>query len=356
MQQKLVIIFILLLLTAPGCGRKKAAVTVKAPVVPVKVAVAGRGALHEIYRTTGTVEANQEAKVSAKISGRVTAVPVKLGDFVRSGQLLIQLEPEDLQNQNLQAQAAYLQAQANLNQSRDNFERLQQLYEQEAISQQEFNQARTALDVAENQVKQAQASLALNKNQVKNSRITAPFSGYVGALNVTQGEVVSPGVSLLAVVDLSQVLVTINLSDSYIGRIHKGQTAQIEFTAYPGTVFTGKIRRISPLADEATKTFPVKISLANPQQKIKSGMLATVNFSFNERRNVLRVPVDAIVDEIGAKSVFVVKKGRAVRKAVTLGISDGRMVEIVSGLTGKERVVTLGQNNLEDGLKVTVKK
>jgi HlyD family secretion protein len=356
MLKKISLVLSLVLLVTAGCGRKKAAVVTTAPAVPVKVTAVARGGIHEIYKTTGTVEANREAKISAKIAGRVTQVRVKLGDFVRANQVLIQLEPDDLLNQNYQAKAACSQAQATLKQNRDNFDRLQQLYQQQAISRQEFDQAQTALDIAASQVKQAQAGLALNQDQVKNTAITAPFSGYVGLLKVTQGEMVSPGVPLLSLVELSQVFITINLSDSYIGRICKGQTVQIGFTAYPDAPFSGTICQISPMADTATKTFPVKIVLANPNQKLKVGMLAEVRFNFNERQNVLQVPVDAIVDEIGNKAVFVVEKGRAVRKKVTLGISDGKMVAITAGLIGRERVVTLGQSNLDDGLKVTVKR
>ena len=355
MLKKFGILLVIALLIAPGCGRKKATVATIAPAIPVKVAAVTVGGIHEVYKTTGTVEANQEGKVSAKIAGRVSQVRVKLGDFVQPNQILILLEKDDLLNQNRQAKAGLSQAQASLKQNKDSFARLQKLYQQQAISQQEFDQAQTALDIAENQVQQAQATLALNENQLKNTEIVAPFNGFVGLLNVTQGDVVSPGVPLLAVADLSKVLVTINLSDSYIGRIHKGQTVQIGFSAYPGETFSGTVHQISPLANEATKTFPVKIVLANPGQKLKAGMIAEVKFNFNERNNVMTIPTEAIVDEIGNKSVFVVENNKARRKPVTLGISDDRKVEIVSGLTGNERVVVLGQNNLDDGLKVVVK-
>lgn len=353
--KKIALIIVLLVLSATGCGRKNATAATAAPAVPVKVAPVSLGDIHQVFKTTGIVEANQEGQVSAKIAGRVSQVRVKLGDYVHANQTLILLEQDDLLNQNLQAKAELAQAQANLKQSRDNFVRLQKLYQQQAISKQEFDQAQTTLDIAENKVQQAQAALALNENQLRNTTIAAPFNGYVGLLNVTQGEVVNPGVPLLTVADLSKVLVTVNLSDSYIGRIRKGQKVSIGFTAYPGKQFTGTVHQISPLADETTKTFPVKIILNNPDQKLKAGMLAEVKINFNERKNVLKLPIEAIIDETGNKSVFIVQNNQAVRKRVTLGITDGKMIEIRSGLTGDEQVVVLGQNNLDDGLKVVVK-
>jgi RND family efflux transporter MFP subunit len=355
MTKQAVILSILLLVVTPGCIRKKAAVTVSAPAIPVRISPVTTGDLSEVYKTTGTVIAEREAKISAKIQGKVAHVPIKMGDFVTAGQTLIQLDQDELTNQSRQAQATLSQAQAKLKQAKSNFERLQKLLEEQAISQQEFDQTQTALDVAENEVQQAQANFAYNQDHFNATRIAAPFNGYVGLLNVTQGEVVSPGSPLLTVADLSRVFVTINLSDSYIGRVKKGQSVQLTFTTYPGETFQGTVRQISPIADPATQTFPVKILLTNSARKLKAGMLAEVKFNFNQKQNVLQIPVDAIIDETGSKSVFIIDKKRAVRKKVSLGITDGEMVEIRSGLTGKEQVVTLGQNNLEDGSKVVVK-
>jgi RND family efflux transporter MFP subunit len=344
----------LLLIAAPGCGRKKAPVTAN-PAIPVKVAQVQMGDIHEVYTTTGTVEANKESKVSAKISGRVAQVAVKLGDYVTRNQTLVVLEQDDLINQNRQAKATFSQVQANFQQSLSNFNRIQKLYDQEVISQQDYDQAKTTLEVAQNQLKQAQATLALNENQMSYANIKAPFNGFIGSLDATLGEVVSPGVPLLSVVELSNVLVVINLSDSYIGRVARGKKINLTFTAYPREVFQGTVYQIAPVADPATKTFPVKIFLPNPGNKFKAGMLAEVKFNFNERKNVVKIPVDAVVDEVGNKSVFTVEKDTAARKSVSLGITDGTMVEVLSGLTGNEKIVVMGQNTLDDGLKVVVK-
>jgi RND family efflux transporter MFP subunit len=348
------LIILLLLVAAPGCGRKKAA-AVATQAIPVKVAPVQVGDIHEIYTTTGTLEANKESKVSAKISGRIARVDVKLGNYVTRNQTLIVLEQDDLINQNRQVQAALSQAEANYQQSKSNFNRIQKLYDQEVVSQQDYDQSKTALEIAQNQLQQAQANLALNENQMNYAYIKAPFNGFIGTLSVTLGEVVSPGVPLLSVADLSNVLVVINLSDSYIGRVTRGKKVNLTFTAYPGEVFQGTVSQIAPVADSATKTFPVKIFLANPGNKFKAGMLAEVKFNFNERKNVVKIPVDAVVDEVGNKSVFTVEKDTAARKSVSLGITDGTMVEVLSGLTGNEKIVVMGQNNLDDGLKVVVK-
>jgi RND family efflux transporter MFP subunit len=355
MNKQVAILGILLLVATPGCLRKKPAKTVSAPAVPVRISPVTTGALSEVYKTTGTVSADREAKISAKVQGKVAQVPIKMGDFVSAGQTLILLDQDELANQCRQTKAALSLAQANLKQAKSNFERLQKLYKEEAISQQEFDQVQTTLEVTENQVRQAQANLAYNQDRLNATKITAPFNGYVGLVNVTQGEVVSPGSPLLTVADLSRVFVTINLSDSYIGRVKKGQSIQLTFTTYPGKTFRGTVRQISPMADPATQTFPVKILLNNTAQKLKAGMLAEVKFNFNQKQNVLQIPIDAIIDETGNKSVFIIHQKHAVRKKVSLGINNGKMVEIRSGLTGKEQVVTLGQNNLEDGSKVVVK-
>jgi RND family efflux transporter MFP subunit len=356
MTKQAAILTILLLVVTPGCLRKKAAAPVSVPAIPVRISPVTTGELSEVYKTTGTVSANREAKISAKIQGKVTQVPIKMGEFVATGQTLILLDHDELAYQCRQSKAALSLAQANFKQAKSNFERLQKLYEEQAISQQEFDQVQTSLEVNENEVRQAQANLDLNQDHLNATTITAPFNGYVGLVDVTQGEVVSPGSPLLTMADLTKVFVTINLSDSYIGRVKKGQTIQLTFTTYPGETFQGTVRQISPIADPATQAFPVKILLTNTARKLKVGMLAEVKFNFNQRQKVLQIPIDAIIDETGNKSVFIIKKNKAVRKKVALGISNGKMTEVLSGLTGNEQVVVMGQNNLEDGSKVVVKK
>ncbi len=335
-----VIPIVILALTASGCGRKTKATT-SAPGIPVKVTTVQKGNLGEVFITTGVLEANQEVSISPKVSGRVAKIHVKMGDYVSANQILVELEQDDYAIGLARAEASYKQ-------SKDNFERSQKLFAEKIISPQEYERAQTEFQINEAAYKQA-------KNQLDDTRIRAPFSGQIGFSNATLGGLVSPSAPLLSVVDLSTVFVSVNLSDSYISQTKTGQLASISLSSFPNQTFNGKVAQIAPAADKTSKTFPVKITLDNSSHRLKSGMLAEAKLSFNEKNNVLKIPSESIVDEVGAKAVYVVEKDTARRRIVTPGVSDGKMVEIVSGLAEKEFIVILGQNNLEEGSKVVVK-
>ena len=337
----LVIPIIILALAAGGCGRKTNAITSSVPEIPVKVTTVQKGDLGEVFVTTGALEANQEVTITPKVAGRVAKIHVKMGDYVEANQVLVELEQNDYEIGLTSAEAAYKL-------SKENFERAKKLFAEKIISPQEFEGAQTEYQIREAAYKQA-------KSQLEDTKIRAPFSGQIGFSNATLGGMISPGTPLLSVVDLSTVFVTVNLSDSYISQTKVGQTAQITLSSFPEQTFTGKVAQIAPAADKVTKTFPVKIALDNSSHRFKAGMLAEARLSFNQRNDILKIPAEAIVDEVGTKAVYVVEKDTARRRVVTPGVSDGKMVEIVSGLAEKEFIVILGQNNLEEGSKVVVK-
>jgi RND family efflux transporter MFP subunit len=326
-----------------------------AQTIPVKVAPVERGSLAELFNTSGMVEARQSASLAPKISGRIGRVMVRLGDYVSAGQLLIELEKDDLLNNKKQAQAAYDQADTNYRINRDNLARMKKLFADGLIAQQQMETAQAQNDMAESQRNQARVGVELTDSMVKNAEIRAPINGYIGLCNANPGEVVNPGVPLVSIVDLSRIYVAITLSNNYISQIRRGQTAQVEL-GVPAQKQTGTVTEIAPAANPATKTFTVRIAIANPGYRFKEGMLADIQLNFNQRANILKIPMEAIIDDIGKKSVFVIKDNIAQRIEVVPGISDGKMVEIVSGLTSSDQVVVLGQNNLEEGSKVVVKK
>ncbi len=335
-----ILIIILTLSLLAGCGRKNKAVS-SVQAIPVKIAQVERGSLGELFVATGALEANQEVNIIPKVAGRVANVYVKMGDYVTTNQVLVELEKTDTAINLARAEASYKQ-------SKENFDRSQKLYNEEIISPQEFERAQAQFQIDQAAYEQA-------KNQLSDTQIRAPFSGQIGYCTATKGQLVGQTASILSVVDLSTVFVTINLSDSYISQAKIGQSAKITFSSFPDQSFRGKITQLSPAADKATKTFPVKIALNNSSRQFRAGMLAQATLTFNERNNALMIPAEAIIDEVGTKAVYTVTDNVAHRNIVTLGVSDGKMVEILSGLNEKDSVVVLGQNNLEDGSKVVVK-
>jgi len=357
MNKKLIVIGIILsLLLTAGCGRKKAPVVKEEdPAVPVQVVPATTGDIQEIFSISGTVEAANKTAVTSKISGRVAQVAVELGDYVTKGQTLVILEKTDLINQLNQAKTSLLQAETNFAQVKTTFNRIQKLFAEELVSQHEYDNAKTQYDIALNQIEQARINVAISEEQLRNGEIKAPISGYVGERKINVGEMATPGVPLMDLVDISQVYVTVHLSDSYITQTKVGQKVTVRLPSMPDKTFTGKVFQISPAAQSGSKLFPVKILIDNSSRTFKDGMLAEVKMNFNERKNVIQIPVEAVMDETGTKAVFVIKDNVAYRKNVEVGINNGKFIEIISGIENGDQVVVLGQNNLEDGMKVVVK-
>ncbi|HOP74202.1 MAG TPA: efflux RND transporter periplasmic adaptor subunit [Bacillota bacterium] len=356
MNKKLIVIGIVLsLLLIAGCGRKKPVVKEEDPVVPVQVAVASSGDIQEIYSTTGTVEATSKTSVTSKISGRVAQIAVELGDYVSKGQTLVSLEKTDLINQLNQAKTSLLQAETNLSQIKTNFNRIQKLFAEQLVSQHEFDNAKTQYEIALNQVQQAQINVEMSEEQLRNTEIKAPISGYIGERKINAGEMATPGSPLMDIVDLSRVYVTIHLSDSYITQTKIGQKVTVRLPSLQDKTFSGTVYQISPAAQSDSKMFPVKILLDNSSRVFKDGMLAEVKMNFNERKNVIQIPIEAVIEETGTKAVFVIKDNQAYRKNVEVGINNGKFIEIISGININDQVVVLGQSNLEDGMKVVVK-
>jgi membrane fusion protein (multidrug efflux system) len=356
MTKKLLLAVTIFALLLTGCNRKQAETTItEEPVIPVTVALAEVGTITETFTTTGTVEANNKAEVASKVAGRVTEVRAQLGDYVEKGQLLVALEKTDYLNQLQKTKTTLIQTEVNYRKTKDDFVRKQKLYEENIISQSEYDTAKNLLEIAEMQLKEVKIGIEMIEEQLRNTEIRAPISGFIGSRNINPGEMANPGAPLFVIVDLSQVYVTVNLSDSYISQAKLGQAAEISLAANPEQTYQGTIKQIAPIANATSKTFPVKILLNNSSRIFKDGMLTQVRLKFNEKKDVIKTTVDAILEEPAGKVVYVVNGDRAERRVITLGISDGKFVEVLNGLQANEQVVTLGQNNLEDGSKVVVK-
>lgn len=343
------------LLIFAGCGEEEQENETEEVIeVPVTTETVTQGNLREHFLTIGNIEAVDQASVSAKISGRAANINVSLGDYVTKGQVLATIEESDYLNSLNNAKASLVQAESNLANTSANYERNKKLYEQQVISQQSFDASKTSYEVCVSQVNQAKIAVAIAEETYRNTKIIAPISGQIGSRNINRGEMISAGTPLFTIVDLSNVYVTINLSDSYIHQTKKGQTAQVALASNPGVFYNGKVAQISPSAGN-NQTFTVKLLMNNSNKDFRDGMLAEVTMFFNEKANVLSVPIDSVIDEGSSKAVFVIENGAAARKIVTTGISDGKYTEIVEGLTADAVVVTLGQENLQDGTKVVVK-
>ncbi len=343
-----------------GCGDKGADEGTHANAErQVALVTAARGNVAEILQLTGTLAAVQEVEITSKIPGRVEQVLVEEGTPVKPRKALIHLETTEIALGVKEAEAALALGKANLADAKNDHSRMKKLFEEEAIPRQQWEKAELALKVATAQLEQAKASLALAKQRLDDAVIRSPIKGVVAHRNVEPGEVVSPpmvpGKALLHIVDASTLKVRVNVSQNRVKAVRLGQEAVITLDGFPGETFPGSVSKISPVVDTRSRTFEAEILIPNPDGQLKPGMFARVRLVLATRADVVKVPLKAVVEGEKSEVVFVAVNGVARARLVTLGISDGVDIEVVSGVNVGDKVIIRGNLGLEDGDRIILK-
>jgi len=377
----------------------------------VIVAPVGKRDIVKVLHLTGTLAAAQEVDITSKMPGRVATVLVEEGSPVKAGDALIELEREELalavaqaeaavavaeaglarvlagtrKEQIEQAAAAAAQAKANSDLCKVTFERAAKLIADESIPRTRYDEAKARYDVAvaqqraalaalemarigptqediaiaRAQVVQAKTALASASRQHQNATIASPIDGVVVHKNVEPGEVVSPpmvpGPPLLRIAHTKTLRTKVRVSENRVNAVRLGQEATIALDGFPGEIFPGEVSKISPVVDPRSRTFEAEIVIPNPDRRLKPGMFARVRLVLAKRVDVVKVPLAAVVEGEKGPVVFLAANGVARARPVTLGISDGVDVEVLSGVKVGEAVAVRGNVGLKDGDKIVVK-
>lgn len=310
--------------------------------IPVAVvAVAPRDLARSVV-VTGPVEPVRTIGVNTLLAGTVLAVHAQEGDRVRRGQLLAELDARE-------TRAQFERAQALLANATTVFERNQQLAATKIITDAEFEQSRSAYEVAKSDAEVWRTRLAF-------TRITAPSPGVVTAKHVESGSAVSVNQRCFDIADVSLLVVRVQVSELDVVYLRPGAAAAVTLDAYADAPIEGQVRRVFPSADATSRLVPVEIALGALPSGVaaRPGFLARVTFQLDRRPGALVVPAAAVgVGEEG-QFVYVVDADSLVRKRVTLGLNAEGMVEVREGLAVGERVVTSGHTNLRPGARVRV--
>ena len=336
MKLKYYILSIATMALLAACGSKDAKQTEAAAAgkPQVKTAKATSADIPQTETYTATVESDVKNNIAPNTPYRIEKIYVEVGDMVRKGQVLVQLDASNLRQVKLQVENQQVE-----------FNRTEQLYKVGGASKAEYDNAKMQLDVLSTQYKQL----------VENTQLLAPISGVVTARNYDDGDMYSSGNPVLTIEQTNPVKLIINISENFYTLVKKGQTVDIALDAYEGEQFTGKISIVYPTVDAATHTFPVEITINNAQQKVRPGMFARATVNFGDARHVL-VPDQALVKQIGAgdRYVYVYKDGKVSYNKVALGKHLGDKYEIISGVSDGDEVVIAGQNRLANGREVEV--
>lgn len=334
-------------------GKERAARALAGRTVTVEAAAVGRRDLSPVFTFSANLEAVWSTEVSTKADGRIDKLFVEEGDRVTAGMVLARLDMNELAAQVMQAEGQVLQAQATLEQNELNFQRMNALYQQNAVSAHTLDSARTQRDLAMGGLQAARGNFLLLKARLDNANILSPLSGVVIRRHVQAGAFSKAGIAILTVADTSTLLAKAVVGEAQITELALGKSVNVKVDALKGQEFKGTITRLSPAASVPTRTFTAEVSIPNPDGQIKVGMFANAEVVGQERKNVLAVPESALVMREDQKTVFVVtEENRVVQKVLKLGDAAGGWVEVLSGLKEGERIVVAGQHKLKDGASI----
>lgn len=287
---------------------------------------------------SGTLEGEEQANIIAKIPERIMKSNVRVGEFVKAGNVMFELDKGGASSQFYQAQAAYLNAQKN-------FERMQNLLKEGAVSQQAFDGVQTQYEVAKANFDAARSTV----------EITTPISGVVTAINVNIGDLANPQIPMAMVANIGRMKAVFNVGESDLQSFYVGQSTQIYSEMNPDVIQTGKINQLSKSANIQSRTFEIQSLFSNTQdQWFKPGMFCRVLVNMKTKNNSLVIPLTSIVKTNSRDGVYIINNDKAYYKNITTGISDGNFIEVVSGLKAGDQIVTLGMNNLKDGTNVMI--
>lgn len=337
------VLVVALLLTAPYLHAADAPKTVE-----VKTARPARGEIHRFVTLPGSLKANQQATLYAKVAGYLKSLNVDKGDRVTAGQALGEIEVPELAAEAVKYRAEIRVAETDL-------KRLTaaQKTAPDLVTPQSVDEARGRLEIA-------QANLERTETLLAYSKLTAPFGGVVTARYVDPGSFVPSATSgsaaqtaaILTLMDFNTVRAVVAVPELEAALVRNGQPVRLTTESLPGKKFEASVSRFSYALDDATRTMLVESDLPNPDLTLRPGMYATIKIGVEKHPDVMLIPVEALVMEKANAFAFVAADGKAKKTAIKIGFNDGAKVEVVSGLSGTEAVILVGKLVLTDGAAV----
>jgi RND family efflux transporter MFP subunit len=382
--------------SAAACSKSETAQARSREGTPkaVRVEAVRQESVKRAVDVVGTLAPVDQVTISSEADGKVSRILADLGDRVKAGQVLIQIDNEKQQYTLEQQQAALaralaqygasdpehlpeiertpdaMRANSDLVQATQAFNRATELFKRNLISQQALDDAEaalhskraiynSALQGGKNlraSIQASQAAMKLADRQLRDTQIRAPFDGFVEKRLVNQGELVKTQTPVIAIVRLDPLKVTAEIPEKMAPWIKTGETVQLQVDAYQGRTFNGRVSRISPAVNSSTRAFPFEALVPNPDAALKPGTFARVHIESSKIDSVLTLPYSALQYRYGVNRVFVVDGDKLALRELRVGERIGDRIEILGGVQAGERVAATDVDTLNDGMAVSVTK
>lgn len=384
--------------------QKEGATTAQPAAVQVTTAAAISRQLPRFFEATGSLAADEQTDVAPTVAGKVIAIGVDLGSFVKQGQVLVRLDDRDAHIRLQQAEAQVAQAKSSVRQAEariglrsgqtfdpthvaevqnarvalelaeKNLHRFERLIESGDVSRSAYDQQKAQRDQLQQQyevqltqarqnyaavqtaraaVDSAQTQVAAARKAIADAVVLAPMSGYVSDRPVALGEYVTTSSKVVTIVRTNPLRMKIDIPEQAISEVQAGQSVSLTVSAYPDQKFSGRIARVSPSVTATSRTLTVEAEVDNANNILKPGQFATVRILLPQSDAAVLVPARAVRTEAGTSRLFVIKDGRADQRLVQLGQTDGDLVEVRSGVAVNDTVATSNIEQLSDGVAVT---
>ncbi|MBB5609406.1 MULTISPECIES: efflux RND transporter periplasmic adaptor subunit [unclassified Janthinobacterium] len=322
-------------------------------VRPVRAIVLSSSNVDVNAEFAGEVVPRVVSQLGFRVGGKIVARKVDVGTVVKRGQVLMQLDPQDLQLSQAQAKASLASAETNRDLARAELKRYQDLRDKNFVSQTVLDSKDATYKAAQSNVDAAQAAYRGQANQSGYASLLADVDGVVTRIDAEAGQVVAAGTPVVQVARSGDKEIAIGLPEDKVETMRGVKDVVVRLWADPSQALAGKIREISPVADPATRTYQAKVTIPDlPQARL--GMTAVVQFASQTAMPQIRVPLTALFNEKSQSSVWVVENGAVQRVAVTVGGVAGNDLLLSSGVKAGQTVVTAGANVLKPGQKVSI--
>jgi membrane fusion protein, multidrug efflux system len=342
-----VVVVIIFLIALPKLNLFKGSATATATQgqstskLPVEAVVIRPERLDNKLVVTGSVQANESLELKSETSGKITGIYFKEGKRVKRGELLVQINDEEIH-----AQIEKQKYNRKLNE--DNEFRQRKLLEKEAISQEEY-------DNALNRLSTTMADIKLLEAQLRKTKVYAPFDGIIGLRHVSEGAYISTANPIATLYSLTPAKIDFSVPGRYSTQVKTGK--KIRFTIEnDDTIFEGEVYAIEPQIDQSTRTLKVRALADNRSYQLLPGQFVRVELILESIDNALLIPSEALVPELTGHKVFISQNGKVKESKVTIGIRTDRNVEITSGLSVKDTLITTGILQLRPGMEVELTK
>ena len=317
-------------------SEKKDQTTAQDQKVQVKVETVTSQDVEQTSEFTATVEASVTNKIAPQMAVRIDKVFAEVGDKVKKGQKLAQMDQSNL-----------MQSKVQMENIEAEFKRLDELYKIGGVSKSQWEAQKTSLEIAKTSY----------RNLSENTQLISPINGVVTARNYDSGDMFSMGTPIFVVEEIRPVKLLVNISETLFTQVKKGMPVDVKLDVYGDETFAGKVSLVYPSIDSQTRTFPVEITVANNDERVRPGMFARITINFGVKQNVV-VPDLAIVKQSGSgdRYIYVYKDGKVSYNKVELGRRMGDKYELISGVENGDQVVVTGQSRLNDGMEVEIVK